>query len=151
MTITDGGTAVQDAGRGSQPTERDGARNQPPKLQPEVTLSDPWWWRVRDYATPPELFTDRPASIPELSAYARRGTWTRQPYGPIRTAGVWWWRLVGLPQTVRCRLREWVWQRPGRAITVIALIKVLSLTTPGAWVVDRVIEPVVHAALWLFL
>lgn len=117
----------------------------------EVTVSDPWWWRVRDYFTPPELLTDRPASIPELSAYAHRGGWTRQPYGPIRTAGIWWWRLIGLPQTVRSRLREWVWQRPGRAVTAVAAVKLLSLTGPGAWVVETVIEPVVHAALWLFL
>lgn len=151
MTITQRGTATCNAETEAPSPERKTGPRSGSAPVPEVTVSDRWWWRVRDYFTPPEILTDRAASIPELAAYAHRSAWTRHRLGLTRTAGIWWWRLVGLPQTLRCRIREWVWQRPGRAITVIALVKLLSLTTPGAWVVDRLITPVVHAALWLFL
>lgn len=151
MTITDSDLNFRSRPRPKPSAERESSPKPSPTPVSEVTVSDRWWWRVRDYFTPPELLTDRPASIPELAAYAHRGAWTRQPFGPVRTAGIWWWRLIGLPQTVRSRVREWVWQRPGRALTVLLLVKVLSLTTPGAWVVERLVTPVVHAAIWLFL
>jgi hypothetical protein len=151
MTATDGDLNFMKSRPRPTPVERETGPRPASAPISEVTVSDRWWWRLRDYFTLPDLLTDRAASVPELAAYAHRGGWTRQPFGPVRNAGIWWWRLVGLPQTLRCRVREWVWQRPGRALTVVLLVKLLSLTAPGAYVVEQLIEPVVHAALWLFL
>lgn len=151
MTTTDSELNFMNSDRRRGGSERETDQFSGPTPASEVTVRDPWWWRLRDYFTPPELFTDRPASIPELAAYAHRGDWTRQQYGALRAAGIWWWRLVGYPKTVRHRFAEWLWQRPGRAVTAVLLVKLLSLTTPGAYVVDQLIEPVVHAAIWLFL
>lgn len=125
----------------------------PDTLHPAITFGDRargWVAAARAYWTPPEILTKRPPAVSALSAYAKAGAWTRQVDGPIRRAGVWWFRLIGVPVTVACRFAEWVWQRPGRAIPVLVLCKVLALTTPGAWLVDAGTD-VVSALAWALL
>lgn len=107
--------------------------------------------RALAYITPPSVLTGHPDTVAQLAAYAKAGAWTRRRSGVIRALGVWWYRLVGLPYTVTCRYAEWIAQRPGRAIPVLLLVKLLASTTPGAWVVEHVIVPIGHAAAWLFL
>ncbi|MEV0732407.1 hypothetical protein [Polymorphospora sp. NPDC050346] len=106
---------------------------------------------VLEYVTPPSVLTQPPASVAELAAYAKTGEWTARRYGFVRGAGIWWYRLVGLPYTVWCRYGEWIAQRPGRAITVLLLIKLLASTTAGEWVVEHLIVPAGRIAVWLFL
>lgn len=119
-------------------------------------LTDRDFWlnlvdRVRAYLTPPSLLTERPDSVAQLAAYAKTGAWTKRRTGAIRSAGIWWYRLVGLPYTTICRYAEWIAQRPGRAIPVLLLVKLLASTTPGSWFVEHVIVPVGHTVVWLFL
>lgn len=135
----------------SEPTPSTGERAE--TLKSEVTVRD----RVRDvlvasraYWTPPEILTKRPPTVAALAAYARRGAWTRDLDGPIRRAGVWWFRLVGVPVTVMCRFAEWVWQRPGRALTASTLFVLFAHTTPGRWLVDAV-SAVVGVLAWALL
>jgi hypothetical protein len=106
---------------------------------------------ARGYVTPPAVLTDRPASVAELSAYAHRAGWTARSDGPLRVAGVWWFRLIGLPLTVAGRYVEWIAQRPGRAIPVFGLWKLVILTGGGPWFADHVIRPVGHVLAWVLL
>ncbi len=110
-----------------------------------------WVQSASAYLTPPSVVTDRPASVKELSAYAHRAGWTANQAGFVRSAGVAWLRLVGLPSTVVCRYVEWIAQRPGRAVPVAVLVKALTLTTPGGWALDNILAPAAHAAAWVLL
>jgi hypothetical protein len=92
-------------------------------------------WAKELYAPPP-ILTQRPPSVSALAAYAKHGAWTRGRSGFLRGAGVAWFRFVGVPVTVLCRAAEWIWQRPGRAVPVAVLVKVLAHTSPGRWLVD---------------
>lgn len=103
------------------------------------------------YWIPPAVLTEPPAPVADLAAYARAGAWTRRRSGLVRSAGVWWFRLVGLPYTVVCRYAEWIAQRPGRAIPVLLFVKVMASTSWGSWTVEHLVEPATRAAIWLFL
>lgn len=85
------------------------------------------------YFTPPAPWATPPASLEELASYAHVGQWAPSS-GPRRLLGIAYWYSVGLPTTVICRYAEWVAQRPGRLVTVLALGAVLHRTTPGQWV-----------------
>ncbi len=107
--------------------------------------------KIKEWVVPPAILTDQPESIPDLARYAHAGAWTARRTGFTRGCGVWWWRLVALPYTAVSRTREWIIQRPGRAITVSVIVKITASTTWGTWTVTHLIVPAVHAAIWLFL
>lgn len=140
------------------------------RLQAVITDSAQWAAWVKSglaYFTPPKVWVEQPASLAELADYARHAQWTRSPYvaapytdettkeqvktGAIRAAGIWWYRIVGLPKTVCNRYSEWVWQRPGRAIPVLLLIKLIASTSYGSWAVDHLFTPAVQAVAWVLL
>ena len=106
---------------------------------------------ARDYWVPPSLLTESPASITDLSNYAWHGTWTSKTSGPVRQAGIWWHRLISLPTTVACRYTEWIFQRPGRALPVLAMWKLLVSTGPGPWLVAHILDPLLGAIAWVLL
>jgi hypothetical protein len=140
------------------PAERETGPDGAETRNSEVTDRDSRWERLGVlfdralvYVTPPAVLTEPPASVAELATYARAGAWTGRRSGLVRGAGVWWYRLVGLPCTVVCRYAEWIFQRPGRAIPVLLLVKLLASTTWGSWSVAHLVTPALHAALWLFL
>lgn len=93
----------------------------------------------RAYWVPPSLLTEPAPSLMELSAYAHRGPWTKDR---MRTLGVVWFRAVALPVTVTCRYVEWVAQRPGRAVPVLALWWLFRATGHGPWIDTNLIHPV---------
>lgn len=109
-----------------------------------------WEW-LREYVTPPSVLTESPASVAELAAYAHWGAWTSSTGGPLRRLGIVWHRLVGLPTTVVCRYVEWIAQRPGRAIPVYLLFKLLISTGPGPWAAENIIRPVLGVLAWVLL
>lgn len=82
---------------------------------------------------PPAVWADPPASLAALSRYARVGGWTGRADGFVRTAGIWWHRLIGLPITVAAYYGAWVAQRPGRVFTVSVLYVLIAHTGPGSW------------------
>jgi hypothetical protein len=102
------------------------------------------WKATAAYWTPPSLFTDQPASLQDLAAYARSAPWTAQQAGIFRAAGSSYYRWCAYPVTVVCRYTEWVWQRPGRLAAHAALTKLFALTGPGIWVVDHIVYPAAH-------
>ncbi|WP_433732562.1 hypothetical protein ACQP2Y_46740 (plasmid) [Actinoplanes sp. CA-051413] len=106
---------------------------------------------IKGYLTPPSVLTQPPASVAELAAYAHWGAWTSRTDGPLRRLGIVWHRLVSLPVTVVCRYVEWIAQRPGRAIPVYLLFKLLISTGPGPWVADHLIRPVLGVIAWVLL
>ena len=106
---------------------------------------------IRAYVTPPSVLTEAPASVAELAAYAHWGAWTSGTDGPLRKLGIVWHRLIGLPVTVVCRYVEWTAQRPGRAIPVYLLWKLLISTGPGPWAADHLIRPVLGVLAWVLL
>ena len=97
---------------------------------------------IKGYLTPPSVLTESPASVAELAAYAHWGAWTSSTDGPLRKLGIVWHRMFSLPATVVCRYVEWIWQRPGRAVPVFVLWKLLISTGPGPWAADHLIRPV---------
>lgn len=105
---------------------------------------------VRAYITPPQVWAEPPASMAELAAYAHWGGWTTST-GTVRRLGIVWHRLVGLPVTTCCRYAEWIAQRPGRAIPVFVLWKLLISTGPGPGFADHVIRPALAAVAWVLL
>jgi hypothetical protein len=140
------------------------------RLQSAITDSNRWVVLAqagKAYFTPPAVFTDRPASLAELADYARYAPWTVQPFvdrpytdedanqmvktGAVRAAGIWWYRWIGYPYTVVSRYREWILQRPGRAIPVLLLVKLAASTSYGSWAVDNLLYPVAHAVAWVLL
>lgn len=109
-----------------------------------------WLGAVREYVTPPAVWADQPASMAELAGYARWGAWTSST-GGLRRAGICWHWLVGIPVTTLCRYTEWTWQRPGRAIPVFVLWKLLISTGPGPWAADHLIHPLLGLIAWVLL
>jgi hypothetical protein len=105
----------------------------------------------RAYWTAPSIFTDRPASLEELAAYAKRAPWTHQQTGIIRAAGVGYYRTIAYPYTVVSRYREWFAQRPLRFAALLGGIKLFALTGPGDWVVHTVVYPAAQLAGHIFL
>jgi hypothetical protein len=104
---------------------------------------------VRAYLTPPSVWTEQPASMAELAAYARWGAWTNST--GLRRAGLCWHWLVSLPVTTICRYGEWIAQRPGRLIPVYVLWKLLISTGPGPWAADHLVRPLLGLAAWVLL
>jgi len=118
-----------------------------------VTFGDIWVRalpKLHAYFTPPNVFTDSPATMGELRKYAHAGGWTSKT-GTLRSLGVGYFRLVARPTTVICRYVEWIAQRPGRAVPVYLLWKLVIRTAPGPWVAEHVIHPLASFAGWLFL
>lgn len=107
--------------------------------------------RSRAYWVPPSLLTDPPASVTELTSYARYAGWTARADGPMRRLGVTWLYTVGLPVTVVCRYSEWVAQRPGRAIPVFVVWKLFVTTGPGPWMVEHLFRPILATVAWVLL
>jgi hypothetical protein len=152
--VTEGNSEVGSSEFEGAAGEREGRSEPDATRKSAFTDRDRWVGRLdraRSYLIPPAVLTQPPATVAELAAYARTGAWTRRRSGMVRAAGVWWFRLVGLPYTVVCRYGEWVAQRPGRAIPVLLFVKVMASTSWGGWTVEHLIEPASRAAIWLFL
>lgn len=109
------------------------------------------WARSKAYWTPPQIFTDRPASLAELADYAKHAPWTHQNSGLIRGAGIGYYRTLAYPYTAVSRYREWMFQRPGRLLLHLAGVKLFALTGPGIWVVDHIVYPAAQFAGHVFL
>jgi len=131
------------------PTERESAFEVPIGVKSEATLSD-IWPRALAYFTPPSIFTEQPASMADLRRYAHAAAWTSKA-GARRALGIGYFRLIARPTTIACRYVEWIGQRPGRAIPVYALWKLVIETPPGPWIAQHFIMPLASFAGWLFL
>jgi hypothetical protein len=107
--------------------------------------------RSRAYWVPPKLMTEPPASVADLSAYARRAGWTSRGDGPVRALGIAWFVFVALPWTTACRYVEWFAQRPGRCLAAFLVWQTVIRSIPGLWAVDHVVRPILAAAAWVFL
>lgn len=130
--------------------ERDESPEPPETAKSHLTYSH-LRGRALEYFRPPRIMTARPADVPALLRYARVGSWTKSENGAIRKAGVAYWHLIGLPTTVVCRYVEWIAQRPGRALIVFLLWRLVISNRPGPWVVQNVFSPIGSIAKWLFL
>lgn len=80
--------------------------------------------------TPPGIWTDPPATLAELSRYARYGAWTTAT-GFWRTAGVCWYALFAVPVSCAAYYLAWIVQRPARAVVVSLLYVVVAHTRIG--------------------
>lgn len=107
--------------------------------------------RVREYWVPPNLLTKPPPPYSALVNYAYRGAWASKPGGPVREAGILWHRAVSLPATAVCRYVEWIGQRPGRAVPVFALWRLLLATDAGHWLAADLVHPALAALGWALL
>ncbi len=66
-------------------TSVEAGANASPRTDARARLADqtahtdrdrPWWTRLLDELTPPTVWTDKPASLKELTLYARHAPWT---------------------------------------------------------------------------
>ncbi|MGC9670970.1 hypothetical protein ACNTMW_31035 [Planosporangium sp. 12N6] len=154
VSVTVGNSPASSGVSEGAPTERETA-GEDSSLHPDATTvrdrTRQALRAVRAYLTPPSVLTDPPPSWAELAAYARYGAWTSRADGPLRRLGVAWYVAVGLSVTAACRYIEWIFQRPGRAIPVFVLWKLLISTGPGPWAADHLIRPVLGLLAWVLL
>ena len=122
-------------------TSVEAGANASPRTDARARLADqtahtdrdrPWWTRLLDELTPPTVWTDKPASLKELTLYARHAPWTAKD-GFWRAAGTWWCGLIGIPVSTAAYYTAWTAQRPSRALTVLLAYIVLAHTGLGAW------------------
>jgi hypothetical protein len=120
----------------------------------EVTLRDRVWnllTSAKAYWALPTWVNQPPATLTELTVYAREGAWTRRYRGFIRRLGIIWLYLVAIPQTTAAYLRAHVLQRPGRTLAALIIWSLFIRSVPGIWVADHLIRPYFHALAWIFL
>lgn len=110
-----------------------------------------WLAMAADEFDPPNVLTERPSAVPQLRTYAHEGPWTKAKSGLLRSLGIGWWRVVGLPVTVACRYIEWVAQRPGRWITAFVLWCLVMGSSAGPVLRIYVLAPIGHVLAWIFL
>src|SRR5512142_654880 len=89
------------------------------------------------YFAPPAPWALQPASLSELSSYAKVAEWAPRR-GVRRRLGIAYWYLVGLPTTVALRYGEWLMQRPGRLVTALTVAAIVWRTGFGRHVVHLV-------------
>jgi hypothetical protein len=120
----------------------------------EVTLRDriaDLGARAKTYWALPAWVSEPPATLTDLTVYARQGAWTTRYRGFIRRLGIGWLYLVAIPQTTLAYLRAHVWQRPGRALAAVLIWTLFIHSVPGIWVAAHIIRPYFHALAWIFL
>jgi hypothetical protein len=64
---------------------------------------------------------ERPPVLLEHLAYVRRGEWTEQLDGPLRTAAAVYAWAVAIPVSIAAYLLAWCAARPGRFATALAI------------------------------
>lgn len=146
--------AVPSSDFDADPDERETPEPAAESRNSEITFRD----RVRavleagkDYWAVPCWVRESPATLIELTAYAREGAWTRRLSGPIRKLGIGWLYTVAIPQTAKAYLRAHVMQRPGRFLAALLIWTVFIRSVPGVWIAEHVIRPYFHALAWIFL
>ena len=120
----------------------------------EITMRDRvrgWLEAGRDYWAVPCWVRESPATLIELTAYAREGAWTRRLSGPIRALGIGWLYVVAIPQTARAYAKAHLLQRPGRFLAALLIWTVFIRSVPGVWIAEHLIRPYFHALAWIFL
>ncbi|MGH3737132.1 MAG: hypothetical protein ACRDT6_16180 [Micromonosporaceae bacterium] len=106
----------------------------PASVSPQTahTQRDRWWDRQLADLTPPTVWSQPPASLRELSLYARHAAWGPQT-GFVRGCGIWWCRLVGIPVSTFAYYVAWIAQRPSRTTVALLLYTVLAHTKFVGW------------------
>ena len=94
---------------------------------------DVWGW-IKDWATPPAIWTDGSEPLEQEWAYACRGEWTSKD-GIPRTAGQVYSLLVAMPVLAVAKYVEWVVKRPSRHAAAWVLLFVLAQFPPVSWLI----------------
>jgi hypothetical protein len=87
---------------------------------------------------------DRPPGLLEHLAYARRGEWTEELDGPLRTAAFVYAWAVAIPVSIAVYLLVWCTARPGRFATALAIGIAVSSTLARLSVVGALIPGWAH-------
>lgn len=123
----------------------------PKTLHSALTERYPWLVGVARRAAEefrlPSLFTEQAPAVQTLRRYAHDGLWTRKPDGLVRALGIAWCYGIGIPVTVYSRYREWLWQRPSRAIFGVLTMWLLAQLPPVAWSLDHLVKPLLHTLI----
>lgn len=148
--VTERRSETCNAGSQAAPVERETLAGKPTVLQSAITHGKRVAEGVRRCWKLPPLLTVQPPTIEQLDQYARHAAYTSKT-GARRACGIGWCYLVAVPNLVASRMWAALWERPGRILTVLLTVKLLSFTPPVAWAVDNIIVPVARGALWLIL
>lgn len=113
-------------GRAREDTEPPGAV---PTIKERAAAVIP---RLEATFRPPLVWTEAPASLSELAAYAFDGEWAGSNWF-ARFLGEWWCRLVAIPSSTVAYYAAWILQRPGRALTLVLIYFTVSQSDFGSW------------------
>jgi hypothetical protein len=89
------------------------------------------WSRLGTYWTPPQVWTEPPASLAEILRYAREGEWIAVDSFARYLGILWSWLAVVL--STLAYYAAWIVQRPGRFFTFALLYGLLAHTSVGGW------------------
>lgn len=125
QTTTGPTTGHSSSGDGMPVLELPATTGQQPDSKPATTPR----WRAHlrssltQVCTPPRFVSERPVSLLEAIAYARRGEWTEAPdgQGPARELALVYAYLVAIPVMSLAHLVIWVVERPARLATFLAV------------------------------
>jgi hypothetical protein len=105
--------------------------------QSAVTDSDQYWdlWAwIKDWITPPSIWTDGSDPLEAEWAYACRGEWTSKD-GIPRTAGQAYALLVAMPVLAVAEYLKWIVKRPSRLAAGVVLLFILAQFPPVSWLI----------------
>lgn len=87
---------------------------------------------------------ERPPGLLEHLAYARRGEWTEQLDGPLRTAAAAYALAIAIPVSIAAYFLAWCVARPGRFATALTVGIAVTSTLARLPVVGALIPGWVH-------
>lgn len=102
------------------------------RTQDKVDAVTEW---LKDFFVPPAWLVSTPATWDELAAYAHHNVRMQNAPAIVQALGSAWLYLVVFPAVAKARFREWVLQRPARALLFIGVADLFIRTTPaGHWI-----------------
>jgi hypothetical protein len=96
-------------------------------------FGEAWTW-LKDWITPPEIWTEGSAPLKQEWEYACRGEWTTRD-GFVRMAGQAYQIFVAFPVTTVCDYLKWIVKRPSRHAAAWLLLCLLAQFPPVSWLI----------------
>lgn len=149
MTVTDSHSALHSADQAADtvagdpnasvraPAREDHDPTAQSTPQSAVTDSDQYWdvwgW-IKDWITPPAIWTEGSEPLEQEWAYACRGEWTSKD-GIPRTTGQAYSLIVVMPIIAICDYLKWIVKRPSRHAAAWVLLFILAQFPPVSWLI----------------
>lgn len=103
---------------------------------------------VGELAGAVRFVSERPPTLAEYIAYARRGWWTTEIGGGRRSLMELWMRMVAIPTVTVCYLLIWQVSTPGRCVGLLAVELALGTLLDQLPVVSWFVPDLFDVATW---